>query len=42
MIRIVGVIILAALITVGIEALRWELRPAARRLRTIKKIGRRQ
>lgn len=30
---------LVALIYVGIEALRWGLRPEARRLRRIKKIG---
>ena len=28
-----------ALILIGIETLRWFTRPAARRLRTIKKIG---
>jgi hypothetical protein len=42
MIGIVGVITLAVLIAIGIEALRWGLRPEARRLRAIKKIGRRQ
>ena len=40
MIGIVGFIVLVALIAVGIEALRWILRPEARRLRMIRKIGR--
>jgi hypothetical protein len=40
MIGIVGFIIIAALIAVGLETLRWLLRPEARRLRMIKKIGR--
>ena len=40
MIGIVGFIILIALTAVGIEALRWVLRPEARRLRTIRRIGR--
>lgn len=40
MIGIVGFIVLVALIAVSIEALRWILRPEARRLRMIRKIGR--
>ena len=40
MIGIVGFIVLTVLITVVIEGLRWVLRPEARRLRMIKKIGR--
>jgi hypothetical protein len=35
-------ITLTALIVIAIEALRWRLRPESRRLRTIKKIRRRQ
>lgn len=42
MIGIAGVVILAGLIAITIEALRWGLRLEARRLRVIKKIGRRQ
>ena len=40
MIGIAGFTALVVLITVGAEALRWTLRPEARRLRVIKKIGR--
>jgi hypothetical protein len=39
MIGIVYFMVLTVLIVVGIEALRWVLRPEARRLRMIKKIG---
>ncbi len=39
MIGIVGFIIVLALLALGVEVLRWMFRPAARRLRTIKKIG---
>lgn len=39
MIGIVGFIILVAVIALGVEALRWTFRPAARRLRALKKIG---
>ncbi len=39
MIGIVGFIILVALVALGVEGLRWTFRPAARRLRALKKIG---
>lgn len=39
MIGIVGFITLTALIAICIEILRWVLRPEARRLRMLKKIG---
>lgn len=39
MIGVVGFIALAAVIAIGIETLRWVLRPEARRLRQIKRIG---
>jgi len=40
MIGIVGFTALVVLIAVSLEALRWVLRPEARRLRMIRKIGR--
>lgn len=40
MIGIVGFIVVVTLIAVGIETLRWVLRPEARRLRRIRKIER--
>lgn len=39
MIGVVGFISLVALALLGVEVLRWTLRPEARRLRAIKKIG---
>lgn len=42
MIGIVSLITLIVLIAVSIETLRWARRPEARRLRMIKKIGRRR
>lgn len=39
MIGIGGFLLLVVLVALGIEALRWKLRPDARRLRRIKKIG---
>jgi hypothetical protein len=42
MIGIGGFIVLVVLLMIGVEALRWVLRPEARRLRTIKKIGERR
>ena len=39
MIGIVGFVVLVALLVLGVELARWHLRPAARRLRAIKKIG---
>jgi hypothetical protein len=39
MIGIGGFSILVVLIVLGVEALRWTLRPEARRLRVIRKLG---
>ena len=41
MIGIEGFIVFVILVVVGVEALRWGLRPEARRLRMIRRIGRR-
>jgi hypothetical protein len=38
-IGIIGFIALVALLALGVELVRWRRRPAARRLRMIKKIG---
>jgi hypothetical protein len=35
----IEVVVLGAIVLLGVEALRWLLRPEARRLRAIKKIG---
>lgn len=39
MIGIGGLVLLVGVLALGIELLRWTFRPAARRLRAIKKIG---
>jgi hypothetical protein len=38
-IGIVGFIVVVALLALGVETLHWTFRPAARRLRALKKIG---
>lgn len=42
MIGIMGFLTLVVLIAISIETLRWVLRPEARRLRMIRKIGKRR
>lgn len=39
MIEVLVPVILAAIVLLGVEALRWLFRPESRRLRVIKKIG---
>ena len=38
---VIAVIVLVGALLLGVEVLRWKLRPEQRRLRMIKKIGRR-